>query len=53
MRWRYDEGLNATQIAGRLATSSDAIRMALLRIRQALARCVERRLGGPREVADA
>jgi RNA polymerase sigma-70 factor (ECF subfamily) len=42
---RYQEGLNATQIGMRLKASGDAIRMLLLRLRQALARCIRQRLG--------
>ncbi len=42
--WRYQHGLNASEIAKRLATSSVAVRMALSRARQALAKCVERRI---------
>jgi RNA polymerase sigma factor (sigma-70 family) len=42
--WRYQQGLNASEIAERLRTSSVAVRMSLSRARQALAKCVERRL---------
>jgi RNA polymerase sigma-70 factor (ECF subfamily) len=44
--WRYQDGLNASEIAARLRTSSDAVRMALSRARQALAKCVDRRMAG-------
>ena len=46
---RYQEGLNATQIGERLGMSGDGVRMALMRGRQALARC----LGGRLAVQDA
>jgi RNA polymerase sigma-70 factor (ECF subfamily) len=49
--WRYDDGLNASEIAERLRTSSDAVRMMLGRTRQALAKCIGLRLadrGGTR-----
>ena len=42
--WRYDEGLNSTQIGERLSTSGDAVRMALGRARQALSQCIKQRL---------
>jgi RNA polymerase sigma factor (sigma-70 family) len=42
--WRYDDGLNASEIAERLHTSSDAVRMTLGRTRQALAKCIGLRL---------
>jgi len=41
---RYHEGLNATQIGERLQLSADGVRMALMRGRQALARCLSGRL---------
>jgi RNA polymerase sigma-70 factor (ECF subfamily) len=41
---RYQEGLNATQIGERLNLSGDGVRMALMRGRQALARCLGGRL---------
>jgi RNA polymerase sigma-70 factor (ECF subfamily) len=44
--WRYQDGLNASEIAKRLRTTSDAVRMSLSRTRQALAKCVSRRLAG-------
>jgi len=40
LAWRYEEGLNSRQIAGRLGTSADAVRMALVRARRELARCL-------------
>jgi RNA polymerase sigma-70 factor (ECF subfamily) len=43
LAWRYGEGLNSRQIAGRLGASAEAVRMTLVRARQALAKC----LGGP------
>jgi RNA polymerase sigma-70 factor, ECF subfamily len=42
---RYQEGLNATEIGERLRLSSDGVRMALMRGRSALARCLGGRLG--------
>ncbi len=42
---RYHEGLNATEIGERLSLSSDGVRMALMRGRSALARCLGGRLG--------
>jgi RNA polymerase sigma-70 factor, ECF subfamily len=44
LAWRYERGLNAGQIAAELSTSSEAVRMALMRARQALARCLSERL---------
>lgn len=41
---RYQETLNAPQIAAKLSRSAVAIRKALFRIRAALHRCVEQRL---------
>lgn len=41
---RYQEGLNASDIGNRLSLSAEAVRMALLRGRQALGRCLEKRL---------
>ncbi len=42
---RYEEGCNASEIATRVSMQADAVRMALSRGRQTLARCLERRLG--------
>lgn len=42
---RYQDGLQATEIAPRFQLSAEAVRMALMRGRQALARCVAQRLG--------
>ena len=39
--WRYTQGLNSPQIARKSGLSSDAVRMALLRSRQALAQCLK------------
>lgn len=41
---RYQEGLNASEIGARLRLSADGVRMALMRGRQALARCLGGRL---------
>jgi len=41
---RYQEGLNATQIGERLHLSAEGVRMALMRGRNALARCLGGRL---------
>lgn len=46
---RYQEGLNASEIGERMRLSADGVRMALMRGRQALARC----LGGRLAVQDA
>ncbi len=43
---RYQEGLNSSDIGQRLSLSAEAVRMALLRGRQALGRCLEKRLQG-------
>lgn len=42
--WRYEQGLNSREIAERVRSSSDAIRMALVRARQSLARCLQGKL---------
>jgi RNA polymerase sigma factor (sigma-70 family) len=42
--WRYDDGLTSSEIATRMSTSSEAIRMALARARQALSKCIKQRL---------
>jgi RNA polymerase sigma factor (sigma-70 family) len=42
---RYHDGLNASQIGQRLGLSAEGVRMALMRGRQALARCLAARLG--------
>jgi RNA polymerase sigma-70 factor, ECF subfamily len=42
---RYQEGLNATQIGERLSLSAEGVRMALMRGRNTLARCLGGRLG--------
>ncbi len=47
---RYEEGLNAGEIGQRFELSADAVRMALMRGRQLLGRCLERRLGGKVEL---
>ncbi len=47
---RYHEGLNASQIGGRLGLSPEGVRMALMRGRQALARCLSGRLGHANQV---
>jgi RNA polymerase sigma-70 factor (ECF subfamily) len=39
---RYRDGLNATEIGTRMTMTADAVRMALLRSRQALAQCLDR-----------
>jgi RNA polymerase sigma factor (sigma-70 family) len=41
---RYQDGLNATQIGERLRMSAEGVRMALMRGRNALARCLGGRL---------
>jgi len=41
---RYQEGLNASEIGERLSLSADGVRMALMRGRNALARCLGGRL---------
>jgi RNA polymerase sigma-70 factor, ECF subfamily len=46
---RYQEGLNATQIGERLRLSAEGVRMALMRGRQALARCLSGRLAADGE----
>ncbi len=43
---RYQGGLNAGQIGERLGLSAEGVRMALMRGRQALARCLSGRLAG-------
>lgn len=43
---RYEDGLNAGEIGQHFSLSADAVRMALMRGRQLLGRCLERRLGG-------
>jgi RNA polymerase sigma factor (sigma-70 family) len=43
---RYHAGLNAGQIGERLGLSAEGVRMALMRGRQALARCLAGRLSG-------
>jgi DNA-directed RNA polymerase specialized sigma24 family protein len=47
--WKYRDGQTSLQIAARLATTAEAVRMALMRTRQALARCISEQLaaGGP------
>lgn len=45
--WRYDDGMNSREIAARMSTTSEAIRMALARARQALSKCVKQRLALP------
>ena len=45
---RYRDGLNATEIGTRMAMTAEAVRMALLRGRQALAECLDRQ-GAHRE----
>src|SRR5262245_52750347 len=50
--WRYRDGLDSRQIAERATTSREAIRMALMRARQALARCLSERLGDARLAPD-
>jgi RNA polymerase sigma-70 factor, ECF subfamily len=44
LRMRYDEGLNATSIAGRVQRSTDAVYQTLSRTHRALRECVEREL---------
>ena len=44
LRLRYDEALDSNQIAGRMDSTTGAVRMALQRIREQLRRCVERKL---------
>jgi RNA polymerase sigma-70 factor, ECF subfamily len=41
--WRYDDGMNSTQIAERFNMSSDGVRMALARARQTLSKCIRQR----------
>jgi len=49
LTWRYEELLNSTQIAERLKTTPDAVRMALARGRLTLAKCLEAHMAGPGE----
>jgi len=44
IQMRYEDGMNSTEIAAKMSTSNEAIRVALARARQALARCVKQRL---------
>lgn len=44
VKLRYSESLKATEIAARLTSSPDAVQKALTRLRDALQKCVERRL---------
>jgi DNA-directed RNA polymerase specialized sigma24 family protein len=41
---RYDHGLEVRAVAGEIGSTVGAIKVALLRIRLALARCVQSRL---------
>jgi RNA polymerase sigma-70 factor (ECF subfamily) len=43
---RYAASQNASQLAGVLRMSADAVRQALMRIRLAIKDCIERRIGG-------
>jgi RNA polymerase sigma-70 factor (ECF subfamily) len=43
---RYTVGCDSEDIAGRLSTSAEAVRMALVRIRQRLRGCIENQLKG-------
>jgi len=40
LAWRYEQNLTSNQIAEKLHMSSEAVRMALARTRQALAKCI-------------
>ena len=40
LAWRYEQNLTSKQIAEKLHMSSEAVRMALARTRQALAKCI-------------
>jgi RNA polymerase sigma-70 factor (ECF subfamily) len=44
VKWRYEEALPSLTIAERLSSTSEAIRIALFRIRAALKQCVTQRL---------
>jgi RNA polymerase sigma-70 factor, ECF subfamily len=44
VKWRYEEELPSLTIAERLSSTSEAIRIALFRIRAALKQCVSQRL---------
>ncbi len=46
---RYHEGLNASQIGERLSLSAEGVRMALMRGRQVLSRCLAGRLAADAE----
>lgn len=44
LRWRYDDGLTAAAMAGRLRRSVDAVYQSLSRLHRALRACVQREL---------
>jgi DNA-directed RNA polymerase specialized sigma24 family protein len=44
LRLRYVDGLNSDEIGGKTRRSAASVRMALMRVRDLLARCLERRL---------
>lgn len=46
LRFRYHDGLKTDQIAAAVRSTPGSVRVALFRIREALAACIERRLAG-------
>jgi len=44
LSWRYGDGLTSRQIAERVQGTADAVRMALMRVRDALTKCLQSKL---------
>jgi RNA polymerase sigma-70 factor (ECF subfamily) len=44
LQLKYEEGLPGIEVAGRLGSTYDAVMRTLSRVRQALAKCVQKRL---------
>jgi RNA polymerase sigma-70 factor, ECF subfamily len=42
--WRYNDNLNSTDIAQRLNSTAEAVRMTLARTRQSLSKCIRQRM---------